>query len=79
MNKVYGLIATIVFGAATMMAQTQSDPFANGLAAVADVAGEAKTPGDAIIPVAEAEEVPLWKQKLYYGYNFDIYFHHDSR
>ena len=24
-------------------------------------------------------EVPVWKQKLYYGYNFDIYFHHDSR
>ena len=22
---------------------------------------------------------PLWKQKLYYGYNFDIYFHNDSR
>ena len=26
-----------------------------------------------------APEVPLWKQKLYYGYNFDIYYHHDSR
>ena len=25
------------------------------------------------------EEIPLWKQKLYYGYNFDIYFHHDTR
>ena len=24
-------------------------------------------------------EIPLWKQKLYYGYNFDIYFHHDSK
>lgn len=24
-------------------------------------------------------EIPLWKQKLYYGYNFDIYFHHDTR
>ena len=23
--------------------------------------------------------VPVWKQKLYYGYNFDIYYHHDSR
>ena len=26
-----------------------------------------------------ATDPPLWKQKLYYGYNFDIYFHHDSR
>ena len=29
-----------------------------------------------VIPKAEK---PLWKQKLYYGYNFDIYYHHDSR
>ena len=26
-----------------------------------------------------AVEVPVWKKKLYYGYNFDIYFHHDSK
>ena len=26
-----------------------------------------------------ATDPPLWKQKLYYGYNFDIYYHHDSR
>ena len=26
-----------------------------------------------------APEIPVWKQKLYYGYSFDIYFHHDSR
>lgn len=29
--------------------------------------------------VAKPDSVPLWKQKLYYGYNFDIYFHHDSK
>lgn len=28
---------------------------------------------------AAVQEIPLWKQKLYYGYNFDIYFHHDSK
>ena len=28
---------------------------------------------------AAVNEVPLWKQKLYYGYTFDIYFHHDSK
>ena len=26
-----------------------------------------------------AKELPLWKQKLYYGYTFDIYFHHDTK
>ena len=25
------------------------------------------------------KEIPVWKQKLYYGYNFDIYYHNDSR
>lgn len=29
--------------------------------------------------VVPTVEKPLWKQKLYYGYNFDIYYHHDSR
>ena len=28
---------------------------------------------------AASKEVPAWKKKLYYGYNFDIYFHHDSK
>lgn len=25
------------------------------------------------------KEIPMWKKKLYYGYNFDIYYHHDTR
>ena len=25
------------------------------------------------------DSLPVWKKKLYYGYNFDIYFHHDSK
>ena len=29
--------------------------------------------------VTPVKETPLWKKKLYYGYNFDIYYHHDSR
>lgn len=24
-------------------------------------------------------DIPIWKQKLYYGYNFDIYYHQDSK
>ena len=51
----------------------------NGLT-IATIVGETKTAttpqvSDSVAP----ENVPLWKQKLYYGYNFDIYYHHDSR
>lgn len=38
-----------------------------------------ETPPDSATVAAPVKEVPLWKQKLYYGYNFDIYYHHDTR
>lgn len=28
---------------------------------------------------AQAVEIPVWRQKLYYGYNFDIYYHNNTR
>ena len=77
MNRLYVTIAAVVLSIAA--ATAQSDPLTNGVAAVATVAGEAKTPADSIAAEVPVKEVPLWKQKLYYGYNFDIYFHHDSR
>jgi len=108
MKKIYFLMVAVVLGVAT--ASAQSDPLANGLAAVAEVAGEVKAPaGDSIANAkgvtgdglqvtgdgtqvtgdglqvtgdglqVTGKEVPLWKQKLYFGYNFDIYYHHDSR
>lgn len=55
----------------------QNDPIATGLGGVATVVGETKVVEDSVANVAVP--VPLWKQKLYYGYNFDIYFHNDSR
>lgn len=76
MKRIYVMIAAVVFSAAAAMAQ--SDPLANGLAGVAAVVGETKTPADSVKPIT-VEEVPVWKKKLYYGYNFDIYFHNDSR
>ena len=76
MKRIYGLIAAVVISAAAM---AQSDPLANGIAAVADVVGETKTADDVAAVVKPVEEEPLWKQKLYYGYNFDIYYHHDSK
>ena len=72
-------VAMVVFGTTALMAQ-KSDPIAEGLGGVATVVGETKSvesqQDTAAAPVAE---IPVWKQKLYYGYNFDIYYHHDTR
>ncbi|MBR4564022.1 MAG: hypothetical protein IKO26_06205 [Paludibacteraceae bacterium] len=66
--------------------QSQAPPkdthIIDGLTSVATIAGETKEAGgvqDSSAVNAKPAEVPLWKQKLYYGYNFDIYFHHDSK
>ncbi|MBQ8100962.1 MAG: hypothetical protein IJ169_06730 [Paludibacteraceae bacterium] len=59
----------------------QSDHIGDGLASIAAIAGETKTadtPQDSLISVPKLE-IPVWKQKLYYGYNFDIYYHNDTR
>lgn len=71
------LIAVLVLIGGSAMAQ--DDHIGTGLASVAATAGETKTIEDSVAAEAPAKEVPLWKQKLYYGYNFDIYFHHDSK
>lgn len=80
--RVMSLAGLVVSGATALVAQT-SDAFTEGLAGVATVAAETHSPeivSDSAKEVAvPAIEVPVWKQKLYYGYNFDIYFHHDSR
>lgn len=70
----------VVFGTTMLMAQ-QNDP----IGGVVTIAGETQTittPQDtttADSAAVTAAPVPIWKQKLYYGYNFDIYYHHDSR
>ena len=81
----YGLRVTVyrlmIIGAVMAMSITawgqQNDPIATGLGGVATVVGETKVVEDSVSNVAVP--IPLWKQKLYYAYNFDIYFHHDSR
>lgn len=78
MHKIYALIVAVVCATAAWAQET--DPLATGLGGVATVIGETRTVADTIVEVAPVkEEVPVWKQKLYYGYSFDIYFHHDSR
>ena len=80
MKRTNWLIALLVLGAMSVQAQ-QNDPLAEGLVSVAAVAGETRSPeivkDSAAAPVVSS--IPVWKQKLYYGYNFDIYYHHDSR
>ena len=83
MKRKCWLVALVVFGATSMMAQ--NDRIGDGVAAVATVAAETQTaeyPQDSVAVDSvkvKLPEVPEWKKKLYYGYNFDIYFHHDSR
>ncbi|MBO7501621.1 MAG: hypothetical protein J6T32_00210 [Paludibacteraceae bacterium] len=81
-KRIYGVTLAILMSISSAIAQ--SDHIADGLASVATIASETKTVEDSIATdtvtaTPAVKEIPLWKQKLYYGYNFDIYFHHDSR
>ena len=71
-------LLSIVLCPVSLRAQ-KADPISDGVGAVITVAGETKTPEDSVAALPQVEQKPLWKQKLYYGYNFDIYFHNDSR
>ena len=76
----------VVFGTTAMMAQ-QPDPLTVGAGGVATVIGETQTAlssQDSVTTDSTATQValkpiPTWKKKLYYGYNFDIYYHNDTR
>lgn len=77
-NVKYLMVVVLLSCTATIMAQ--QDSLAMGVASVPPIAGETRAAGDSLaVALAPVKPVPLWKQKLYYGYNFDIYFHHDSR
>ena len=81
MLKKYFLAGLALFGTVAMMAQSD-DHIAEGLASVATIAAETRTidtPQDTTDVLLANDSLPEWKKKLYYGYNFDIYFHHDSR
>ena len=80
MKRVLWFIAMAAISTATMLAQ--SDHIADGLMSVATIAGESKTAGSSQEQqpeILQLKPTPLWRQKLYYGYNFDIYYHNDSR
>lgn len=81
MRRTFWLIALVLLVTASIKAQNE-DHIPEALTSVATIAGEAatvSTPADTAAVAVSNEEIPLWKQKLYYGYNFDFYFHHDTR
>jgi len=67
MKRIYWIIALVVLGTVSLRAQVTAQTEA------------AETQQDTATVSVPAPEIPLWKQKLYYGYKFDIYFHHNSR
>ena len=82
------ILTVLLLCAAATVAKSQSQAppkdthIIDGLTSVATIAGETKEAGevqDSSSVTVKPAEIPLWKQKLYYGYNFDIYFHHDSK
>lgn len=79
MNKI-SLFSLLVMLGIALNCLAQKDPITDELASVAAIAGETKNMVEKTDSAAtQATDIPIWKQKLYYGYNFDIYFHHDSR
>ena len=87
MRKKYLFLSLIILASVSLHGQ-ESDPLATGLGGVATVAGETQTVAGETQTAAESEKlkveskvdsIPMWKKKLYYGYNFDIYFHNDTK
>ena len=80
MKRIYLFIAMTVVCATSLMAQ--DDHIVDGLTSVATIAGETKTADSPQVSQSVDSvkvEIPIWKQKLFYGYKFDIYYHQDSR
>ena len=82
MKSTYWIISLLVLGivCSTSNVRAEEKKRAPDGLVIATIAGETKTlatPQES--DSAAAANLPLWKQKLYYGYNFDIYYHHDSR
>lgn len=80
MKRIYLFIAMTVVCATSLMAQ--DDHIIDGLTSVATIAGETKTADSPQVSQSVDSlkvEIPIWKQKLFYGYKFDIYYHQDSR
>lgn len=84
-SKCLGLLflSLFIFQFSPLQAQN-SDPISDGVGAVIQVAGEVRTPADSVADTNDQQpktndQIPVWKQKFYYAYNFDIYWHHDTK
>ncbi len=80
MRKKYLFLSLIMLASVSLHSQ-ESDPLATGLGGVATVAGETQTAAESekLKVESKGDSIPMWKKKLYYGYNFDIYFHNDTK
>ena len=80
MRKKYLFLSLIMLASVSLHGQ-KSDPLATGLGGVATVAGETQTAAESekLKVESKGDSIPMWKKKLYYGYNFDIYFHSDTK
>lgn len=82
MKKKNWLIALVVMWSCMLSAQDDAH-ISDGLASVASIAAETESVEPTAVTdsaaLVSAVEIPEWKKKLYFGYNFDIYFHQDSR
>lgn len=84
MKRIFLFVAILLSGAISIMAQNE-DHIADGLASVATIAAETESVSQQdsaaaqALPDSAAVQTPEWKQKLYWGYIFDIYYHDDSR
>ena len=75
MRKTCWLVALlVVLGTNAMMSQDDEIAMINQ-SVKAIMAQDDSSAADSVA----AEPIPVWKQKLYYGYDFDIYYHNDSR
>lgn len=63
--------------------RAQDDGIGKALTSVAAIGAETRTavntPDTTRVDTVTKPVIPVWKQKLYYGYNFDIYYHNDSK
>ena len=72
MRKKYLFLSLIMLASVSLHGQ-ESDPLATGLGGVATVAGETQTAAESekLKVESKGDSIPMWKKKLYYGYNFD--------
>ena len=66
-------------GVIAISGEARAPEFSEDSTVVPVVAQDSVAVADTASVNVALKPVPEWKKKLYYGYNFDIYYHHDTR